>query len=257
MAQETHYAFPFPSVVTWDSEGNIPSFDRAVDAIIYRELMSKMFTTGVAQHPTDSYQVSAGEGMSLIVRAGFAVVEGCLCLDQENRTLVVQQSDSRYGRIDSVVIRLNDLQESRTCDLYVVQGTPSANPTRPALTRTESVYEIALCDVLIPANATSISNNMITDTRYDPDRSGKLMANAEPYIDTVLSSTSMSPVTNSAITTKFNQIDTYNAQEQSRVNALIGTKADASNVNFKVQSFSADSGVLRLVSVSNSASPTS
>jgi hypothetical protein len=68
------------------------------------------------------------------------------------------------------VVRLS--QVSRSIQLAVVDGTPAATPAAPALTRTSDVYELGIADVLIPAAATSIATNNITDTRLNTSLCG-------------------------------------------------------------------------------------
>lgn len=170
--------FPFDSHVEFDKDGNI-HYDRAITSEPYRKLLKELFTTGIM--PTDSscYQVTTGTDMNVIVQAGFAMVEGLMKLEEENRTIAVQASDSTYDRIDTVVLRLDDNDDMRICDLYVVQGIPSENPVRPELTREGSIYELGLADLFITKNATQILASKITDTRYDEERCGVVRSIAE------------------------------------------------------------------------------
>ena len=68
------------------------------------------------------------------------------------------------------MVRLS--QVSRNIQLAVVDGTPAATPSAPALTRTSDVYELGIADVLIPAAAISIATNNITDTRLNTSLCG-------------------------------------------------------------------------------------
>ena len=164
--------FPFDSLVTYDEYGN-PIFDRAVSSKPLKSLISKLFTTGVMPNPSDNFQVFAGtEGMTVVVHAGYAVIDGGLKLEENNRTLEIQASDSNYDRIDTVILRWNGNDNARVCDLYVLEGTPAPNPVRPELTRAGSIYEIGLADIIIPRNTGAISQQRITDTRYDSERCG-------------------------------------------------------------------------------------
>ena len=164
--------YPFDSIVTYDEHGN-PSYDRAVSSKPLKTLISKLFSTGVMPNPSNNLQVFEGiEGMTVIVKAGFCVIEGGLKLEEEDRTLEIQAADTTYDRIDTVVMRWNNNDAVRLCDLYVVEGVPSANPTRPALTREGSIYEIGLADVFVPKNSTVVAQYRITDTRMDADRCG-------------------------------------------------------------------------------------
>lgn len=164
--------YPFDSVVTFDEQGN-PSYDRAISSVPLKRLIGKLFTTGVMPNPSDNLQVFEGEaGMTVIVHAGFCVIEGGLKLEEANRTLEVQAADASYDRIDTVVMRWNNNEDARICDLYILKGTASSNPVRPTLTRTASVYEIGLADIFVPRNVTSITQERITDTRLDSERCG-------------------------------------------------------------------------------------
>lgn len=171
--------FPFNSHVTYD-EHDTPIFDRAIDSGPLKNLIAKLFSNGVLPNPATNLQVeTGGNGMNVIVHAGFCIINGGLKLEDADKTLVLQASDSTYPRIDTVVMRWNDNDEVRACDLYVVEGTPSANPVRPTLTRTASIYELGLADIFITAGSTSIDSFRITDTRYDMARCGVISSISE------------------------------------------------------------------------------
>lgn len=171
--------YPFDSHVEYD-EHDIPIFDRAISSVPLKNLIAKLFSNGVLPNPATNLQVvSGGDGMTVIVKAGFCIINGGLKLEDEDKTLVVQASDPTYPRIDTVVMRWNDNDEVRACDLYVVEGTPSANPVRPALTRAESIYELGLADIFITAGSTTIDSFRITDTRYDMARCGVISSISE------------------------------------------------------------------------------
>lgn len=171
--------YPLDSKVEYDSEGK-PSFDRAITSKPLRKLYDKLFTTGVMPNPSDNFQVVAGDsGMTVKVNPGFAVVKGCLKLEETTRTIEIQAASSSLDRIDTVVLRLNDEVNARICDLYVRQGIPATSPTRPDLVRSGSVYEIGLADIFIPKNTATIVQKRITDTRLDPDRCGYVSSISE------------------------------------------------------------------------------
>ena len=110
--------------------------------------------------------------MNVIVSSGFAICGGCLKFEETNRTLSITASDSNYDRIDTVVMRLNDNDAVRACDLYIVAGTPASSPVRPELNRQSSVWEIGLADLFIAKNTSTITNARITDTRLETARCG-------------------------------------------------------------------------------------
>ncbi len=170
--------FPFDSHVTFESDGT-PVYDRAITSAPLRKLIAKLLTDGVLPNPSTNLQVEAGSGMNVVVNHGFAICAGGLKLEENQRTLAIQAADSNYDRIDTVVLRWNDNDSERICDLYIVEGTPAASPLRPTLTRTESIWELGLADLFINKNSTAISNQRITDTRYESARCGIISAISE------------------------------------------------------------------------------
>lgn len=170
--------FPFDSHVTFESDGT-PVYDRAITSAPLRKLIAKLLTDGVLPNPSTNLQVEAGSGMNVVVNPGFAICAGGLKLEENQRTLAIQAADSNYDRIDTVVLRWNDNDSERICDLYIVEGIPAASPLRPKLTRTESIWELGLADLFINKNSSAISNQRITDTRYETARCGIISAISE------------------------------------------------------------------------------
>ena len=181
-------SFPFDSHVTYKSDGT-PVFDRAVDSAVYRGLLKNLFTTGILSTDSTNMQVTTNENMTVNVLSGFAMVEGVMNLNDETVTLEVEAADANYARIDSVVLRLNTNDDFRNCDFYIVKGTPSEAPVRPALTREIAVYELGLADIYVASGATSITADNITDTRYEEERCGVMTSgDISRYIDAIQSS---------------------------------------------------------------------
>lgn len=171
--------FPFDSYVTYDTHGE-PEYDRAISAQPLKNLIHRLFSDGILPDISTNLQVVAGEsGMTVNVKVGFCIIQGGLKLEENERTLSIQAADSNYSRIDSVIMRWNENVDYRECDLYVIQGTAAANPVRPELTREGGIYELGLADILIPAQSTTISNERITDTRYESARCGVISSISE------------------------------------------------------------------------------
>lgn len=170
--------FPLDSHVTYEQDGT-PIWDRAVSSAPMRKLIKSLFSDGVLPNPSTNLQVSAGTGMNVLVSPGFATVNGCMKLEESQRTLAVQAASALYDRIDTVVVRLNDNDSERICDLYILEGTPASSPVRPALTRTESIWELGLADLFVAKNSTVVSNQRITDTRYETARCGVISSISE------------------------------------------------------------------------------
>lgn len=145
--------------------------DRAIGVNEFALLLKSYFTNGVFMKESTSLQVVATTGMNVIVTKGAGSVEGHWCYEDNNRTLAVQ-SASTLDRIDNVVLRLDTNSSVRSCDLYIVAGTPANSPVAPTPTRTSTVYELVLARVLISKGSTSISTSKITDTRLNSSLCG-------------------------------------------------------------------------------------
>lgn len=178
--------FPFDSHVTYETDGT-PVYDRAISSEPLRNLLHKLFTDGILPDVSTNLQVVAGSGMNIVVKAGFAIVQGCLKLEENDRTLALQASNAINDRIDTVVLRLNSNDDQRYCDLYIREGTPAANPTRPNLVRSDSVYELGLADIFVTKTITSITQSKITDTRYESERCGVISSLSEYDTTTIYS----------------------------------------------------------------------
>lgn len=144
--------------------------DRNIDSDIYAEYLKRLVgTNGIFADVGTKCQVTAGEGMTVIVKPGDGFIEGRLFIEDKSRTLLIQSSEN-LDRIDTVVVRL-DL-EARAIDYDVKKGTAATYPTAPTLTREGGVYELGLANVLVPKTSTAVASSRITDTRLNTARCG-------------------------------------------------------------------------------------
>lgn len=167
-------SFPWNSIIDGiDPESGFPVYDRPYDAEDFRDVMQRFFTDGIFSDTPLGFGVTAGTGMTVNVQGGSCMISGTNGIETESRTLMIQAAHASWPRIDTVVLRWNSDIDERNIDLYVIQGEPAKVPERPALTRLKgSIWELGLCDILIPAKSTSVSNVNLSDTRLDPTRCG-------------------------------------------------------------------------------------
>ncbi|MDD4415012.1 MAG: hypothetical protein PHR14_10825 [Oscillospiraceae bacterium] len=104
--------------------------------------------------------------MGVIVRTGRCYVQGYYGWVTSNEALTVPTADATNPRIDRVVARLS-VSVNQSVTFAVLTGTPAANPSAPALTRTSETYEISLARIYVGAGVTSITTANITDERGD------------------------------------------------------------------------------------------
>ena len=165
-----NYAYPIDSDVT--ETNGVTAYDRAINSAEYRKIRKRTLSTGVYT----GMNVVADSGMTVIVNSGAVEIEGACRNFDTNTTLALQSADSHYQRIDTVVARLDLSHSVRNINLYVKMGTPATTPVAPELTRTSTIYEIGLANILIPTSSTSVSQERITDTRLDTSRCGLVHA---------------------------------------------------------------------------------
>ncbi len=144
--------------------------DRVYDATDFAAYFGNLVSNGVFYASATNLQATPGNGLAVSVAAGSAWINGYRYENTDDLNLPLTTANGSNPRIDRIVVRLS--QVSRSIQLAVLDGTPAATPSAPALTRTSDVYELGIADVLIPAAATSIATNNITDTRLNTSLCG-------------------------------------------------------------------------------------
>ena len=137
--------------------------DRVYDADSFSDWLKKFFTTGVFK---DEMQVTAAGGMYVQVGGGYVNVGGKV-MQFDQSTLTVGTADSRYYRIDSVIVERNDTD--RQFYLKIVQGGTGTESSVTGVTPTRSggIYQLVLARIKVKPGATYITQQDITDTRAD------------------------------------------------------------------------------------------
>lgn len=86
--------------------------------------------------------------------------------------LSVDMADAALPRIDRVVVSWQTTNYVALPEVKILKGVPASAPDYPALTNNNTVRQISLASIHIPAGATSITNLMIYDERFDYDVCG-------------------------------------------------------------------------------------
>ena len=122
------YGF-FDSEITGYNEEGMPEFDRAESSDFLAMFIAEIIKSGVLAVPGDCFQALAGEGTTVRVRPGFAVIKGRFAYDDEEAVLELAAADSLNKRIDRVILRVN--HPARKCELLIRAGAPALNPQPP------------------------------------------------------------------------------------------------------------------------------
>ena len=99
-------------------------------------------------------------GMQVDTNTGVAHLMGFRCELDTPGSNTLSNGDITNDRIDLIIAKVDLSLNTRTIE--VKEGTPAATPSAPVITRNASVYELALMELLVPANETDINNCTFT-----------------------------------------------------------------------------------------------
>lgn len=156
---------------------NSVNHDRVYDAADVARWIKKFFTSGVFNN---TLKVSANDNMTVSVAIGQANIEGYGYELDEALTFDISDADSTLSRIDSVILRL-DLS-NRQITAQILEGNYATTPSQPSIVRSGNIYDLRLANISVPAGATRITTDMITDTRFTSD-CGNVVSTVQ-YLDT-------------------------------------------------------------------------
>ncbi len=124
--------------------------------------LAAYFTNGIFNN---SCQVlGENNDMSISINIGSANINGYRYDNDTIKILNIENADGILSRVDNIVIRL-DLT-NRMITSQVIKGSFSENPVAPPLVRTATVFDLRIAKISIPAGTTTITQDLITDTRF-------------------------------------------------------------------------------------------
>lgn len=174
------------NITGYDDEG-MPIFDRAEDASFFAEYFKSFIGNGIYANPSNNLQVNESSGMKIKVKEGKCFINGIFGwreAEEAQTEITLDNSDATLNRIDRIVVRLDE--SNRNIDIKVKKGTPALEPIAPVLQRSEDIYELALADVRINKNVSSITQANITDLRLNSELCGIVTSVVEKIDTTTL-----------------------------------------------------------------------
>lgn len=124
-------------------------------------------SNGVLAKENDSngFQVQELSLLRILIKEGYGIFADKWAVLDADLILDVPTPHVNYARIDSVIVRVDTSDDVRAGSIEYVQGTAAQNPVQPTLTRTDVIKEYRLANITVPANAISITQANIEDTR--------------------------------------------------------------------------------------------
>lgn len=135
--------------------------DRVYNAEQMSSIFNGIITDGVFASIGESLMPIAGTRMQVVVKTGKCWFNSTWTLNDALLPLDIPAADVSLTRIDAVVVEINSAVSTRANTIKVIKGTPSANPTKPALVNTETLHQYALGYVTVGAGVTSITADKI------------------------------------------------------------------------------------------------
>ena len=148
--------------------------DRVAYAEDFARHLAQYFTNGIFNN---GCQVNENNSMNVIVSEGSANINGYRYDNMSNKILIIENADGVLSRIDNIVIRLDLV--NRMITAQVIKGEFSNEPIEPDLVRTSTIYDLRIAKVSIPAGTTTITQDLIEDTRFLNSDCGNVISTVE------------------------------------------------------------------------------
>lgn len=160
--------------ITYGFFNTVKQSDGAYDRLYNSEQISDMFegliSDGVYESVGDALIVKASSGMTIQVGTGRMIIGGKWLKNDAVLSLTISTAHTTLNRYDAVVCKMDS--SARTMSIYVKKGTAATTPSKPTLTRSDSIQEKCLAYIYVGKGVTSISQSDITDMRADTSLCG-------------------------------------------------------------------------------------
>ena len=142
-------------------------FDRVYSAETMSNPYKRLITDGIfaareGSTDADFKVISAGD-MDITVKVGTGIFWSKWFELTQAQTITVENNDSEYTRIDSIIIEINNT--AREGRVIYRTGEPAAEPTPPALVDTAYIHEWRIANIEVGSYATSLDDSNIFDRR--------------------------------------------------------------------------------------------
>jgi len=152
----------FDSTKVVEVVDGFPRGDKAVDSAFFAQMLRCFFSDGIIRPDSGTLAVEAGEGMLLQVSPGCGWIQGRMAWIKEPAVLPVEAG---HSYLVTLCLHREDGQFSLDCREDVAD-----------LRRTDRLWDLLLARVQVPADAESITADMITDCRVDPEVCGPVIS---------------------------------------------------------------------------------
>ncbi len=148
------YGGMFDSTEVVETVGGFPRGDKAVDSVFFAKMIECFYKDGICGE--DSFKVVPKSGYTVEISSGIAWIRGYMAWQKTAQTFTLAK-----GVTYSVMLRLNSL--AGEFKLVLTDGGALNN---------DSIKDLVIAEITVPASAVEVTSDMITDTRTDRNKCG-------------------------------------------------------------------------------------
>ena len=161
-------------------------FGTGAGASMYEAQWSKMMRTVFADGIIGGYLngllvYGDSTGMQVKVKSGAAWLRGHYYENDSEEILAVTAAHATLPRWDCVVLEVDWTKSDSQMTVKIIAGTPSANPSLPALTQNTSVWQIPLAKIVVLPTVSTIAASNVSDLRFMTDDGWSLCRGNHTY----------------------------------------------------------------------------
>lgn len=202
--------------------------DRTYNADTISNMFKGLISDGVYESVDNAFIVKPSSGLTLSVGSGRAIVNDKWAENDADITITLNNPHVTLNRYTAIVLRKS--VANRAVTLEMIDGTEASTPTKPAILRNESYYDLCLAYVYVPAGATTITYANIEDTRSNTNLCGFVHGLVE-QVDT----TELFNQYKAACEEDIARMTAWEAQQQAAFNTWFTALTQQLNVNTYIE----------------------
>lgn len=135
--------------------------DRRYDTVQISQIFDGIINDGVFQSIGDFFATKPSSGLSVTVGTGRAWFNHTWTLNDALIPLTVDAADPTLTRIDAVVLEVDSSELVRANSIKIVKGTAASEPTKPAMTNTDTLHQHPLAYITVKPGMTEVKASEI------------------------------------------------------------------------------------------------
>lgn len=203
--------------------------DRTYTADQMSEYFDGLVSNGVYESVGGALQVTASTGMDVNVAKGRAIINCKWLKNDAALTLSITTASSLLPRYTAVILKLD--VTNRLMTITTKDGTAASTPAKPTMQKDNTVVEIPLAYIYVPAADTAITQDQIEDVRGSAEC---------PWVTGLIKQVDTSTLFlqyQTAYENMLEQMETWQASMKSEFETWLAALTDELNVNTYIEKY--------------------